>query len=94
MEAAAAIFEVIFPGIEKIAHFLFNLILIVYLEYRAAPIFFVLIPITFGTTIARYANRASYALPPAVPCSLMAVPCCLMLLLFSLTSPLAYTKAY
>ena len=48
VEAAAAIFEVIFPGIEKIAHFAFNFILIVYLEYRAAPIFFVLIPITVG----------------------------------------------
>jgi len=48
VEAAATIYEGIFPMIEKSAHYLLNFGLICYLMPRSTPLFIVLIPITLA----------------------------------------------
>ena len=48
VEAASAIYEAIFPLIEKSSHYVWNLILILYLMPATTPLFFMLIPITLA----------------------------------------------
>ena len=53
VEASSAIFEMIFPGIEKLSHFFFNMALICYIDAQYLPIFFMLVPIAVFTQRSR-----------------------------------------
>mmetsp|Transcript_16698 Transcript_16698/g.26776 ORF Transcript_16698/g.26776 Transcript_16698/m.26776 type:complete len:651 (-) Transcript_16698:71-2023(-) len=53
VEAASAIYENLFPAVERVAHFFFNVALIVYLNWYATPLILVLMPITIVVQLAR-----------------------------------------
>ena len=53
VEAAGMIYDAVFPAVERLAHFFFNVLLILWLSWMATPVILLLIPITVGVQLSR-----------------------------------------
>ena len=47
------IYDAVFPAVERLAHFFFNVLLILWLSWMATPVILLLIPITVGVQLSR-----------------------------------------